>query len=71
MDNSNQITREGLTDIRDELNTLINYFNELKDLISENLTIDGKIYNEESFSNIYDSIVAMVDEVETLIYSLQ
>lgn len=71
MDNSNQITREGLIDIRDELNTLISYFNDLKEIISENIIIDNKIYNEENFTKLYDGIEAMKEELDTIILSLQ
>ncbi len=68
--NDNQILREKLKSVRNDLNNLLEYYEELKKIIEDNLVVDGQMYNKEEYNKLCNDVHNIKKELDELINSL-
>lgn len=68
---SNQLVKEEIMDLQDDVDKLIAYYKRLREIISENIIIDGKIYNSEMFDRLCDDIENVKEEINNILFMYQ
>jgi len=69
MDN-NQITKRNLIELQHQLNTLLQYYKELKIILEDNLLINDKILNYEKYDKLYSDVYNVKLDLDELINTI-